>query len=159
MKKILIFCLIFSMVKCKPSIKGGEILPSFNLLLVDSVTKFNTTSIPEGKPFAILYFSPDCEHCQEVTEGILKKIDSLKNVHFYFITNDPFDRLQVYNKMYKLYLFPNITLARDYNFFILRNFKEATIPYLVIYDKNKRIRATFSGGASGSQIIDYIKQL
>src|ERR1700733_8800364 len=33
-------------------------LPAFNILMMDSVTVFNTYNILEGKPIAIFFFSP-----------------------------------------------------------------------------------------------------
>ena len=52
--------------------------PSFELLLTDSsVYKSNT---PNPYPFyTIIYFSPDCGHCIETTEQIIRKSDSLQN--------------------------------------------------------------------------------
>lgn len=134
-------------------------MPSFNLLLLDSVTQFNTQQIPEGKPIALLYFSPDCEHCQKETKGIIQKMDSLNQVEFYFITNDPFERLQVYNHAYKLYKYSNIILGRDYDFAFIRHFKEAAPPYLVIYDQYKKERAVFIGEYPTSQLIAFINTL
>ena len=157
MQKIIISGIVLILLACcKSTEKPRESLPAFDLLLVDSVTIFNTAKIAEGRPIVLVYFSPDCEHCQKLTEGILQKMDSLRQVQFYFITNDPFERLHVYNLAYKLYKYHNITLGRDYSFSFLRHFKEASPPYLAIYDKNRLLRGIFHGETSTSQIISYI---
>jgi len=136
--------------------KTGQQLPAFDLLLVDSVTKFNTASIPEGNPIILLYFSPECEHCQKETEGLLKKMDSLRQVRFYFITNDPVDQLKLFNYAYKLYKYSNITLGRDYKFSFPAHFKNAAPPTMVIYDGNKMLVTIFKGEIVTSQLISLI---
>lgn len=158
MKNTIIIALLI-LVACKQAKREGQVLPDFDLLLVDSVTKLNTASIPEGHPVVLLYFSPDCEHCQKETEGILKKMDSLQHVQFYFITNDSLVRLQVYNYMYKLYKYPNITLGRDYKYFFPAHFKDAAPPTMVIYDKDKMLVTIIKGEIDSSQIMSSISNI
>lgn len=136
-----------------------EAIPSFDMLLIDSVTHITTDNMKKGKPIALLYFNPDCEHCQEETESLLKNMDSLKNVRFYFISNDSLDRLRVFNTYYQIYNYPNIVIAQDYAFAFPKYFKSAAPPYLVIYDEDKRLRALLPGGAKPRELIDFIKKL
>jgi hypothetical protein len=86
-------------------------------------------------------------------------MDSLKEVNFYFLTIDPFDRLKVFNDYYKIYKYPNIILGRDYEFFFPDHFKGAAPPYLVVYDDRRKERAVFSGQTEATKIIAFINQL
>jgi len=149
-------CLI---VACNTHSVGGDPFPSFDILLVDSSMRLNTTTIKEGVPIALLYFSPDCEHCQKETEVILHHMNSFKEVQFYFITNDPLDRLRAFNGHYQLAKYPNIILGRDEQFFLLRHFKGAYPPYLVIYDRHKKQRVAFQGDVTVDTIISSINNL
>ena len=151
--------IIFILAGCHLQKKSGEPLPAFDLLLVDSTTHFNTANIPDGKPVVLMYFSPDCSHCQNETRDILDKMDSLENVRFYLITNDPSERLWVYDKMFKLYNYSNITLGRDYKYFFPGHFKNVVPPYMVVYDSDKFGRAVFSGDSSVNKIISFINTL
>lgn len=134
-------------------------MPELNLLLLDSSTVFNTKDIPAGKPSLLIFFSPDCEHCQTETFDLLKNIDSLKEINFYFITTDPFQRMEVFNRYFQLQKYANITLGRDYKYSFVSNFKQAIPPYTVLYDKYKYARVVISGQVLASQIISYINQL
>lgn len=134
-------------------------MPSFNLLLSDSVSTLNTKDIPDGRTSVLVFFSPDCEHCQEETADIISKIDSLKNVGLYFITIDPMDRLRVFNGYYKMKKYPNITTAQDYTYAMLKHYSGITPPSSIIYDKHKRLRAVFKGQASARQLIDFIQKM
>src|SRR5579864_2134147 len=133
MKQLTLIISIIFLIACRQSRQEPH-LPFFNLLLSDSITRLNTAMIPEGKPTILLYFSPDCEHCQHETESLLHSMDSLKKIHFYFITTDSFDRMRVFYQHYKIHNYPNITIGRDYRFFFPNHFGSPVPPYLVIYD-------------------------
>jgi hypothetical protein len=151
--------LLFFAAGCGRHPAGGEILPSFNVLLADSTTQLNMGKVATGSPIVLLYFSPDCEHCQKETEEILHHMDALKQARFYFVTNDPFDRLQIFYKYYKLRQYPNVVLGRDDQFFLLRHFKGAYPPYIVVYDRDKRQRAAWQGDTPIDTIISRVNNL
>lgn len=162
MKKFRAILLYLGIIMSSLSCHSGTdlpVLPSFNLLLSDSATIFNTQSIPEGKPSILLFFSPDCDHCQSETAGIIKNMDSLRDVNFYFLTIDPIERLKVFNEYYDLSKYTNIKTGRDYKYYFPAHFKGASPPYLVIYDAYKRQRAIFSGQTDTWKIIAFLNQM
>jgi len=151
--------ILFFVASCGRRPGGGETLPSFNVLLADSTTNLNMGQVVKGSPIVLLYFSPDCEHCQKETEEILHHMDALKNARFYFVTNDPFDRLKIFNYHYKLEQYSAIVLGRDDQFFLLRHFKGVFPPYVVVYDKDKRQRAAWQGDTPIDTIISVVNKL
>ena len=159
MKRILYIIPIIFLMACLFNQRKKDDLPSFNLLLLDSTTVFNTKDIPEGKPSIILFFSPDCEHCQAETESILKNMDSLKNVQFYLVSIDPLDRMKAFNGYYKLFRYPNITIGRDYSISFPAYYKGVVPPYSVIYDRHKKLEAVFKGQMNSSQLIAIVNKL
>jgi thiol-disulfide isomerase/thioredoxin len=159
MKKHLTISLIILLTSCKYFGPKGVELPSFNLLLLDSTTHLNTNQIPSGKLTILLYFSPDCDHCQRETDSILHNMKSFERVQFYFVTNDPMDRMRVFNQYYKIYNYKNITLGQDYNFYFITHFKTNGPPYMVIYDQDKKERATFIGQADINKVIEFINTI
>jgi len=159
MKRTISFVAICLLAACKYQKNAGELFPSFDILLADSSTHLNTGSVEEGNPLALLYFSPDCEHCQKETEDILQHMDALKQARFFFVTNDPFDRLKVFKGYYKLDQYPNVVLGRDEQFFLLRHFKGILPPYLVLYDRNKRQRAAYQGNVAVDTLISFVNHL
>jgi len=158
MRKIITVIIAGLLAACK-SHPTGEPFPSFDILLIDSATRLNTASIKEGNPIVLLYFSPDCEHCQKETEAILRHMPSMKEAHFYFVTNDPFDKLKTFNGYYKIDNYPNVTLGWDDRFFLLRYFKGIYPPYLVLYDRHKHQKAAYQGDTSVDTIISFINRL
>lgn len=159
MKKTILAVFLFSWII--GSCRNGERadLPDFNLLLIDSSTILKTSDIPMGKPIVFLFFSPDCEHCQAETTDLLAHIDSLKDVRLFFVTIDRFERLRVFQKYYHLDNYPNITLTRDYQFFLPKYFEIAYPPYNILYNKNKTLKIAFEGKLSASALIKALNKL
>lgn len=145
------FCFGLTLSACRH--KHTPDMPLFEILLKDSTTVVTSSQIPSGKPIILIFFSPDCSDCQEETKSLLKNITYFKNVLIYFITDDPLDRMKVFNSYYKLTQYPNITVGRDYNFDLTRNFKIKRTPYIFIYDKYKTLRIM----SPGSMEVDKIK--
>jgi thiol-disulfide isomerase/thioredoxin len=132
---------------------SDKVLPAFNLLLVDSTTLFNTKDIPSGEPIVLMYFSPDCEHCQHQTEEILKNMDSLRNVRFVLLTALPFDKMKNFYYYYKLGNYKNITIGKDQDYYFSRHYGSQYVPYLAIYDRHKKLVKVFDGGTKVSTLI------
>jgi len=159
MKNILFSLLLALLLGCSgpPPIRTGlegKKLPSFNLLLMDSATKLNTDAIPAGKPIVLLYFSPECPFCQAETEEIVSRIQSLSDIRFYFFTPYPFGQLRNYYSHYELEKYPNITVGRDYTASFGRYFKTQAVPYMAIYNKDKRLKQVYIGKLSAGEIKD-----
>ena len=127
--------------------------------MIDSLTVLDTKEIPKGKPLVLVYFSPDCDHCQKLTASILNHMKALKDVRFYFITCDPFDRLRVFDRYYKIDKYPNIVLGRDYAFFYPNYINTFNTPYVEVYDKHKQLRIVFGKGTDATHLIQEINQL
>jgi thioredoxin-related protein len=135
-----------------------EKLPTFKLLQIDSTTQLNTDSIPEGKPFVLVYFSPDCEHCQNQLTDILKNISSFRETHFYLFTPFQFSLLKPFYRHYRLYNYPNITIGYDYTFYIPTHFKLTSTPSLLIYNRKKQLDQIYQGRQSASELLQAIKR-
>jgi thiol-disulfide isomerase/thioredoxin len=105
----------------------GRLLPSFDLLLADSVPHLNTANIPTGQPFIVIGFSPWCIHCQAETRNIIKHIQQFKNTHIYYVTDYPFSDMKTFYTYFKLARYPNITMGRDAKgfFFLFQGVKHS----------------------------------
>lgn len=157
MKFFLIMLVPFILFGCysKEPIKTGlegKPLPSFNLLLSDSISNFNTTSIPPGQPVALLYFGPYCPYSRAQMEIILNNIDALKAIHFYVFTAYPYSDMKKFYDDYNLSKYPNITVGIDYKKFFREYFEVPGVPYMALYDKDKKLRKAFLGQVYTKQI-------
>ena len=119
--------------------KEGTVIPVFDILLLDSITKLKTADIPTGKPFIVLDFSPYCPHCRGEITDITKNMEKLKGTHFYFISTFPIPILRSFEKEFNLSEYPNITVGQDNSNTFLSYFNWHKIPFTAIYDSKKRL--------------------
>jgi thiol-disulfide isomerase/thioredoxin len=164
MKKYLISILVIShLTGCfirepEKTGKEGKLIPEFNLLLLDSTTSLNISHSKAHTPIVLFYFSPMCPYCKMQTEEVIKNMDKLKNIQFYFTSAFPIPMLKAYTKEYKLAQYPNITIGRDTANSIGNYFEIAGVPYMAIYGKDKKLKKSFMGGKLNSSQIKKITE-
>lgn len=136
----------------------GKPMASFNLLLMDSITKVSTRSIPVGKPTVFLFISPYCPYCQAETEEIVDNIQSLQDIQFYILSDFPFESIKAYANHYGLDKYPNINVAQDYDSYFADYFRVNSIPYIAIYNKNKLLKQVKIGKADVNLIKEIVHE-
>jgi thiol-disulfide isomerase/thioredoxin len=129
-------------------------VPPFQLLATDSSTIITKNSIKEGQPVLIMYFSPDCDHCQKQMELILKDIDSLKNIQIVLASFQPFEQIKEFNKKYNLEGHPNIYIGRDIKYIMPPFYGIHKLPFLALYNSNGKLITTFQAGATGETLVN-----
>src|SRR4051812_6931702 len=75
-------------------------IPAFTIHLPDS-SLFKKENLQKQKWTLILYFSPDCGHCQMETEELLSKMKELNNLQIIMITSRPFEDMVRFADHYK----------------------------------------------------------
>ena len=147
--KQIFFGILICLVACRPQSKESAlvILPPFSMLLMDSTTLLKAQDIPDGRPIVLLFFRPDCPHCQEETRDILAHIDSFQNVQFYMLALEPLRDIREFNLKYHIAQYRNFTIGKDQERSFLHTFRPATVPYIAIYDGNKKLVKIYNGGA------------
>lgn len=128
-------------------------VPPFDLLKVDSSTHLTKADINVKKKTIIMFFSPECSHCQHQTEDMLAAIDSLKDIQIVMATYQPFDQMVEFNKKYEIEKYSNIKLGRDTKYFMPPFYRMRSLPHLALYNKDKYIT-----GFEGNQKISTILQ-
>ena len=136
-----------------PPFKRIPIIPPFDLLQVDSVHHLTKENIPKKHNTLILFFSPDCPHCQHQIEDLLAFMDKLKDVEIVMATYQPFQDMVDFNQKYHLGKYPNIKIGRDTKFFLPPFFRMKTLPYLALYDKKGILITTYEGNQTMANIL------
>jgi peroxiredoxin len=132
-------------------------LPKFDMLLMDSTTILKAQEIPTGQSIVLLFFRPDCPHCQQETRNLLAHADSLRNVRVYLLAVEPFEDIKSFYLKFHLDRYKNFTVAKDHDFSFFRAFRPGTVPYTVIYDRNKRLVKIYNQDAGIENILTAIR--
>lgn len=152
---------LFTAFTAPPSVKTGlegRPLPSFNILLPDSVTYLNTSDIAFGKPSIFIGFSPTCTHCIQLTKDIISHIDKFKLANIYFVTPFAWKDMNIYYRYFKLARYSNISIGVDVKSYFPSYFKMEATPFIAIYDSRKRLKQAMSGQVNVNDLIKAVAE-
>lgn len=124
-----------------PYLRSKEI-PSFNILQTDS-SWLRVKDLPKNQPTAIIYFNPDCGHCQVTAEQISKSMTDFQTVTFLWVTYlSPMAELEQFKKQFNLDKYPNVHFGKDPQYYIPSYFRVEQTPFVALYDaKQKLVKA------------------
>jgi thiol-disulfide isomerase/thioredoxin len=139
----------------RPVVSGreGTSMPGINILLTDSISTFSTTSIREGTPSLLFFFSPTCPFCRIQTKRITANMDKLKNVTICMMANTTLKNLNKFKIEFGLNKYPNVIIGKDSSYSMLEYFESGKVPFLAIYDHRKILKNTYLGALSSKQLI------
>lgn len=160
MKKILLLLFFFSYVIANaqqskdstlPVYLKDPTIPSFSILTTDSTT-FTKSDLPKNKPAVIIYFSPDCGHCQYEAKVIVQNMDSMSNAVFVWVSYHPMEEIRQFFVKYGLNKFKNIIVGRDLKYFIPSYYKVEVTPYMALYNSKGLFMKEFREGAKVEEL-------
>jgi thioredoxin-related protein len=142
MKKIvfslLAICLVFTALAQTDTSQNyfkSQIIPAFNLAKIPDSTVFVNANLKKDMPTVLIFFAPDCDHCQNATKEMASKMDQLKNVQILMVSWMDVSLMKKFYADYKLADYPNISLAKDPSFNLLKYYGVHSIPDVFVYDK------------------------
>ena len=132
-------------------------IPPLKIRLMDSATWFTKANLSPKKPTWIIYFSPDCGHCQLVTEEIISNISALQKVQIVMVASRPFEDVKNFYDHYVIRKFPNITLGVDPSRLIVNFYRVDHTPFSALYDKKVNLVKAFKDAPTIDQIVSLSK--
>ena len=132
--------------------KKDPTIPAFSILQSDS-TWFNKTALPKNEPVVIIYFSPDCGHCQLTAHEFVEKMDKFKDVFFVWISYLSVDKIKTFADEYKLSQYANVRLGRDPKYYVPSFYKVRFTPFIAVYNKNGKFMQAYEGGTDPATIL------
>jgi thiol-disulfide isomerase/thioredoxin len=148
---------VFENLADSPAYKRNPHFPVFSLLLTDS-THYTNQNIPKGKPTVIVYFSPDCSHCQADAKNMMDKLDSLKDINFVWCSSHEPEKIKEFAVKYNMFGLPNMVFGKDEKYAIPSFFKISFTPYFAVYSKEGLFHSEFRNGLLPKDIIDAVAQ-
>jgi len=124
------------------SINGGQIwIDGFN---------------PE-QPTVIIYFHPECEHCQYEASEIGKQPERFGKVNMIMITpDDSTKRVEAFAIKYRLWEVDNLVISFDRKNQFKNQFGASVIPSVFIYGSDKKLLKMYNGETKIDAIINSI---
>ncbi len=165
MKKILLLLLVAVKISSihaqefdtiPPYQKDSLHIPEFTVLQTDS-SYTNNKKIPADKPVVIIYFSPECGHCQITADEFSKKMADMKDIFFVWVSYYPLPEIKEFAKKFNLQQFNNIIIGRDENYTIPSYYRVKFTPFMAVYNKEHHLIQTYQQGTDADKLISLLK--
>jgi len=132
-------------------------MPSFSIQTPDS-TWFSKIKLKAKKPTLILYFSPDCGHCQLETEEVISKMNELRDLQIVMVTSRPFEDMKNFAEYYKLNRFPSIKIGTDPARLVTRFYDVKTTPFSALYDEKGKLVTVYRNQINMDELINFLNK-
>lgn len=139
MKKLLSLCVLVLLAGCIHAQTNIQNLPVYHILNQDSV-KVTSANLKKNKPVMIIYFVPDCSHCQHLMYEMKPHMKELSDIQIVMITYTIYPMIKEFYRNFDLAKYPNVTVGTEgYTYEMQRYFQVRTTPYIAIYDKHGKL--------------------
>ena len=108
-------------------------------------------------PTVILYFHPECEHCQYEANEIGRQPERFAKANMILITpDDSIKRVEAFAGKYKLWQVDNLVILLDLKGQFKKEFGTSVVPSVFIYGANKRLLKQFVGEVKMEAVLKII---
>ncbi len=110
----------------------------------------------------IIYFAPDCSHCQHLMYEMKPKMKQFGNIQIVMVTFMEPNMLIAVKNFYRdfdLAKYPNITVGTEgHTYVVQRYYQVATTPYIAIYDHKGKLVKAFAKVPPMDELIATVKK-
>lgn len=143
----------------KNAIELSEIenMPELKALAINgSEINLNERLSPE-KRTVILFFSPDCEFCQQEIKGIISRYSECRNVQWVFFTLAQPEDISAFSDEYHIHDIPDSYIIREEWPGLYNKLNIKAPPELFIYDEHGKLMVHHKGATSIKTIVEELQ--
>jgi thioredoxin-related protein len=123
---------------------------SLNLFNLDSA-RIQTDQLQH--PLFIVFFSPNCNHCEDQIEEIRKNFDSFDGATFVMISGARLKSIRTFSEESGLGHYQNVIFAFANPVEVYNTYGTVPVPVIILYSKEKRKVAQFRGYTEPEKLI------
>lgn len=152
--------LLAMLVTCRPAqAQLQNRLPPFGMMLTNGKL-FTTAGLSQYKPTVLIYFAPDCEHCQVLLKAFFKKPEAFKNAEVLLVTFKPVKELIAFEKSFHTHAYANVHVGAETNPLYLQSFFNLQkTPFTALYDKAKNLLASYKNDTPVDELMMRLKAI
>ena len=163
MKKLLLFLALVVVAGSTHAQDKQDIthIPPFKILKADS-TYFTPADLKKNKPVMIIYFSPDCSHCQHLVYDMKPKMKQFGDTQIVMVTFIDYSMLKMiktFSRDFDLAKYPNIIVGTEGRSYVVQRYYQVkTTPYIAIYDRKGKLVTAYDKAPTMSELIATVKK-
>lgn len=96
-------------------------------------------------PTVIVYFHPDCEHCQYEAQQLSHHPSLLQKARVWFLSTEPAPALKTFSHRYRLDALSGVTVARIEPSLAFDSLGFRGVPHLLVYAPDGKLKKEFRG--------------
>ena len=157
----MIFLWLFFLGMTQPGFSQNmksTVFPSFDILLMDSSTIFQTQKIGNDKPVVFLVFNSSCEHCQKEASDLVKNKSRLSTIRLVMMSYENISLIKSFYNKYSLSRIEGLIIGRDYRFAGANYFMYESIPFCAIYSKKHKYLQSLERDFDTDSIFNVLKK-
>jgi thioredoxin-related protein len=162
MKKLLFFFALIIAAGCSnaQTTTPLPVIPPYRILNTDSVF-VTPANLKKHKPVMIIYFSPDCTHCQHLMYEMKPKMAEFKDVQIVMITfTEQLKMIQTFYRDFGLAKYPNIIVGSEgRSYIVAKYYSVSSTPYIAIYDKNGKLSKAYEKAPTIDELAKQVKKV
>lgn len=114
-------------------------IPSYKILTADSTYR-TQANLKKGQPVMIIYFSPDCGHCQQLMYDMKGQMKDFSNIQIVMITDAMYKLVKGFHRDFGLSAYKNLTVGTEENSYAIINYYNVKMtPYIAIYNHSGKL--------------------
>lgn len=138
---------------------NAQTLPAFEMRLSTGKI-FSSTNVSPERPTILIYFAPDCEHCQVLMKQIFSQINTFKKTQMILVTFEPVQVLPAFEKQFHTEKYPNIKVGSEVKpLFLQKYYQLQHTPFTVLFDKNNKLIISYKDFTPVNDLIKKLKAL
>lgn len=132
----------------------NQALPEFTISLAADSSNFSSKQLSVADNIFIIYFNPECDHCQKEAEHYLSKMDSLQNIKTIWIAAKYVELklIREFAEKYQLHKLNAIAVGKETAYNLPLFYRMETTPYGAVYSNNKMM-VEYRGHFNFSELI------
>jgi len=144
----------------KTNSKADQGIPPYHILNTDSVY-VTPANLKKNMAVMVIYFSPDCSHCQHLMYELKPRMNDLKHVQVIMVTFvQQLKAIQVFYRDFDLKKYPNFTVGTEgYTYVVQKYYDVHSTPYIALYDKNHKLVKAWEKAPPVDELADEAKKL
>jgi thiol-disulfide isomerase/thioredoxin len=159
MKKLLVAITLLIVAGCsnaQPPIP--PVIAPYKMLKLDN-TWTTPADLKKDKPVMLIYFAPDCSHCQKLIYDMKPVMKSFKDIQVVMITFTDIRMVKTFNDDFGLSAYKNFTLGTEgYTYTAQKYYQMKTTPYIAIYAKDGHLVQAFEKVPKIPELVAAVKK-
>lgn len=162
MKKLFILLTIIVAAGCSNAQTSTPppVIPPYRILNTDSVY-LTPANLKKHKAVMIIYFSPDCTHCQHLVYEMKPKMKEFKDIQIVMITfTEQLKAIKTFYRDFSLAKYPNVIVGSEgRTYTVAKYYNVSSTPYIAIYDKNGKLSKAYEKVPAVDELAKEVKKV